>query len=99
MRQNCWEFKQCGREVDGKKVKELGICPATTEERLDGVHGGENAGRACWVVAGTFCKGQVQGTFAQKYENCEICDFYKKVKEEENSSYQLSILLLNKLRN
>jgi hypothetical protein len=25
---NWWEFKKCGREVGGSKVKELGFCPA-----------------------------------------------------------------------
>jgi len=96
---NCWEFKKCGREEGGAKVSEFGVCPSVTEKRLDGVHGGKNAGRACWVVAGSMCGGKLQGTFAQKYENCQLCDFYQKVKEEEGAGYQLSITLLNKLRN
>jgi hypothetical protein len=25
---NCWEFKNCGREIGGIKVKEMGVCPA-----------------------------------------------------------------------
>lgn len=98
MKQNCWEFKKCGREPGGKNAVELGVCPATEDERLHGVHEGKNAGRACWVMAGTLCGGKVQGTFAQKYSNCEICDFYKKVKEEENGTYQMSIVLLNKIK-
>jgi hypothetical protein len=44
------------------------------------------------------CGGKVQGTFAQKYENCELCDFFRSVKEEEGPAYQLSIILLNKLK-
>jgi len=40
---NCWEFKQCGREPGGLLSDELGVCPASTETRLDGVHGGKNA--------------------------------------------------------
>lgn len=98
MKQNCWEFKKCGREPGGKNVQEFGICPATTDERLKGVHGGKSAGRACWVLAGTLCGGNVQGTFAQKYKNCEVCDFFKKVRQEENGGYQMSIVLLNKLK-
>lgn len=31
----------------------------------------------CWQVAGTFCGGQVQGAFAQKYGNCSACEVYK----------------------
>ena len=96
-KQNCWEFKKCGREPNGAKVAELGICPSTTEKRLDGIHGGKNAGRACWVIAGTLCKGEVQGTFAKKYENCSKCDFYIKVHSEENHHFQLSSVLLSNL--
>lgn len=96
---NCWEYKKCGRETGGMRAQELGICPATQEYRLDGVHGGLFAGRSCWVLAGTLCSGQVQGTFAQKYKNCELCDFYKNVKQEEFPQFQLSALLLAKLKN
>jgi hypothetical protein len=95
---NCWEFKQCGRQPGGPKVSELGLCPATTEEKLDGAHDGTNAGRSCWVVAGTFCKGQVQGSFAQKFKNCEICDFYQAVRKEENPHFQYSAMLLKRLK-
>lgn len=95
---NCWEFKNCGREPNGSKVDELGICPSSTEKALDGVHGGKNAGRACWVVAGTMCKGKLQGTFAQKYNSCMECDFCKTVKKEEDANLVMSIVLLNKLR-
>lgn len=95
---NCWEFKGCGRHTGGAHEKDLGICPATTEAKLNGVHEGKNAGRACWVVAGTMCGGKVQGSFAQKYENCENCDFYKLVKSEQNGNYELSIVLLRRLK-
>jgi len=77
---NCWEFKKCGREPGGSRA-ELGVCPSATMEKLNGTHGGINSGRACWVVAGTMCSGEVQGVFAKKYENCEKCDFYKLVIE------------------
>ncbi len=94
---NCWEFKKCGREPGGAKVNELGVCPATIEVKLHGTHGGKNAGRACWVVAGSMCGGKVQGTFAQKYGNCVKCDFFQKLKEEEGVHYELSATLLAKL--
>lgn len=91
---NCWEFKKCGREPGGAKVKELGICPAAQESSFNGIFGGKNSGRACWVVAGTFCKGEVQGSFAQKFKNCANCDFFKKVQEEESPHFQpVSVLL------
>lgn len=95
---NCWEFKQCGRESGGSNARQLGICPAFKENRLNGAHEGSNAGRSCWVVSGTLCGGEVQGTFAKKFRNCEICDFYRNVKQEENTRFQLSAVLLAKIR-
>jgi diguanylate cyclase (GGDEF)-like protein len=31
----------------------------------------------CWQVAGTFCNGEVQGYFANKYGNCSECEVYQ----------------------
>jgi two-component system NtrC family sensor kinase len=31
----------------------------------------------CWQIAGTFCGGEVQGAFAQKYKTCSECEVYK----------------------
>ena len=67
IRTPCWEFMKCRRDVNSE-VK----CPAYP-----------NFGRACWVVAGTFCEGKVQGTFAQKYEDCRKCDFFKTVSHKQ----------------
>jgi len=80
---NCWEWKKCGRQPGGPKVAELGICPAASERRTNGVNSGVNGGRACWFVAGTLCEGKVQGTFAAKLSSCTECDFYKLVAREE----------------
>jgi len=95
---NCWEFKKCGRQPGGHKEKELGTCPVTIHGDLDGAHEGKNGGRACWVISGTLCKGETQGTFANKYKNCEICDFYQRVRKEEGPNFVYSIVLLGKLR-
>ena len=83
-KQNCWEFFNCGRKVGGRNVKQLGICPATKEQKMDTIHSGKNAGRACWIVAGTFCSGKKQGHYADKIINCEKCDFYKDVMKNED---------------
>jgi len=98
LKKNCWEVMECGREPGGKNVKRRGVCPAATDERLNGLHGGKNAGRACWVIAGTFCEGKVQGTFAQKYQDCTQCDFFRQVKMAEGSDYQTSLVILKKLK-
>jgi len=85
---NCWEFKKCGREPGGYKVSEFGICPVALEDRTDGVHDGKHAGRACWVIAGTFCSGKIQGSSASKLDTCMKCDFYKQVLDEEKLNFQ-----------
>jgi hypothetical protein len=83
MKMNCWEFKKCGRQPGGPKAAELGVCPAAVSAVLNGAHGGQNAGRACWVVAGSLCGGKIQGTYAKKLLNCWRCEFMNKVKQEE----------------
>lgn len=31
----------------------------------------------CWLIAGTFCRGQVQGKFARKLKDCRLCEVYQ----------------------
>lgn len=84
MKQNCWEFKKCGRD----RSNELGICPAVTELSADGANNGKNGGRICWAVDRTYCNGQSQGTYAQKVIMCRACDFRWLVHEEERADFQ-----------
>jgi hypothetical protein len=97
MKQNCWEYKKCGREPGGATTNEFGVCPAASDTRLDGVHYGKNFGRTCWIIGGTYCKGEIQGTFAKKFRNCMNCDFYQLVQKEEFPGFMLTPLLLKKL--
>jgi hypothetical protein len=87
---NCWEVQQCGREPGGERAAELGICPAADAQHVDGVNGGCNGGRFCWAVAGTFCGGTVQGTFAQKALSCMECHFYRRVVSEQGKELILN---------
>ena len=95
---NCWQHKRCGRELGGLKSGALGVCPASLEVRLDATHQGKNGGRACWIVAGSLCGGELQGTFAQKFQSCKDCDFYLAVKKEEGPAFVLSATLLSKIK-
>jgi hypothetical protein len=87
-KKNCWEFKNCGRQPGGAKVSELGVCPAATDTSNDGKNNGKNAGRCCWRIAGTFCDGKIQGSWASKIINCANCDFFKQVQQEEGENFQ-----------
>lgn len=85
-KKNCWEYMACGREPGGRNAKELGVCPASVALLYDGTNGGTNAGRFCWLVAGTFCNGAAQGTFAAKVKDCLKCPFFMVVAREEGES-------------
>jgi hypothetical protein len=63
----CWELKNCGRTPGGKNVAELGVCPAHPAH-----------GHSCWIIAGTFCGGEVQGTYAKKMGTCLACEVYRR---------------------
>lgn len=85
---NCWEFKKCGREPDGLKVSELGVCPAAAEKKYTGLNKGKRGGRVCWAIVGTLCGGRVQGVFAEKVTNCINCDFYNYVEMQEGQDFR-----------
>ena len=83
LKQNCWEFLKCGREPGGEKADKSGICPASTDTSVDGLNGGKNGGRMCWTISGTFCEKKIHGIFAKRQLSCRSCNFFKKVKKEE----------------
>ena len=95
---NCWEYMKCGRGPNGAKARKMGVCPAASEKRLDRTHGGINSGRACWVVAGTYCGGTIQGSFARKQVACWRCDFYNNVRNEEGTGIKSTSSLLKRLK-
>lgn len=37
----------------------------------------------CWLVAGTYCRGEVQGRFAQKIGDCARCEVYQEAVEHD----------------
>jgi hypothetical protein len=86
---NCWEIKQCGREPGGVRVSKLGVCPAARDRSFNGTNRGENAGRYCWRIAGTFCEGKSEGSFTDDLMSCAYCEFYRSVQEEEGDDLQL----------
>jgi len=94
---NCWEFNKCGREAGGVNSEKLGICPAALTAEADGSNRGCNGGRVCWVLAGTMCKGEIQGTFAEKLKSCIQCEFYKKVREEEGFKFDMGTDVLTRI--
>ena len=76
-KQNCWEYMKCGRGSGGEMVAELGICRAASDEFFNGANGGENGGRICFAVAGTFSNNVAQCSCLEKLASCEDCSFFK----------------------
>jgi hypothetical protein len=76
-RQNCWEYMNCGREPGGDKTAEFGICRVASAKHLNETNSGLNGGRVCFAIVGSFCEGEIQGTFAKKFSSCRDCEFYK----------------------
>ncbi len=85
---NCWQYKRCGRGPGDSNSQGLGVCPAASEPQNNDIHQGLNAGRSCWVVSGTLCDDDVQGSFASKVKSCMDCDFYRLVASEEGDSFE-----------
>ena len=38
----------------------------------------ENPDLRCWMISGTFCRDEIQGSFHEKIEACRKCNFYQK---------------------
>lgn len=90
-KQNCWEFKKCGREPGGTKVEKEGVCPAAVFEAADGFCGGKNGGRACTYIVGTLCSADVCNIYdlTKKEKFCADCEFYKELKKEHGNEMSL----------
>ncbi len=73
----------CGRGPGGNWVEEIGLCPAAADVECDGLNSGTNVGRLCRAIAGIYCGGEVQGTFANEHSSCAKCAVFLRVREEE----------------
>ncbi len=94
MKKNCWEVKGCGQKRGGNGKNTL-KCPVPDMATSDGINGGQNAGRICWLIANTMCKGNAEeATFEEMFNTCVECDFYRLVREEEGKSMMFSIEML-----
>lgn len=59
------------------KNPELGKCWEVSNCNNTKCPAYKNEDRRCWHTAGTFCKGEVQGAFAQKLGTCKKCEVYQ----------------------
>lgn len=40
-----------------------------------------NSDLRCWMISGTHCRDEIQGSFAEKIHACRTCDYYKEMQE------------------
>lgn len=90
-RQNCWEFKKCGRQPGGENVAKDGVCPAAVFELADGFCEGKNGGRACSYIIGTLCSKDVCkiDDVLEKQRICSECEFYRQLKKDHGNEISL----------
>lgn len=82
-KQNCWEFMKCGRGPDDQREEGKETCPVAAATEADGLAGGVNGGRLCWVVADTCCRHLIKCSDTHHESSCFSCEFRYKVQVEE----------------
>jgi hypothetical protein len=88
---NCWDYKKCCKEIDSKINNNNHLCPVKKERTANGLNGGINGGRICWVIMDTNSKKKAQ-------TKCFQCEFHYKVKAEEgllNNCNAIGTYLIN----
>jgi hypothetical protein len=74
---------QCGREPGGKYKNKYETCPVSTKAVANGLNGGENGGRICWIIAESGCKCKVKCSVRNVRHSCFQCEFRYKIMAEE----------------
>ncbi len=80
---NCWEVMKCGKGPEVSKANPLGICPVASTISANGLNGGVNGGRICWVIADIHCENKTMCSCIQGASDFFKCEFYNRVKKEE----------------
>jgi hypothetical protein len=73
---NCWDFKKCCDNLLSPHASEGIVCQVKKEFLANGLNGGINGGRLCWVIMDSHCRKKAQTA-------CFQCEFYSKVMAEE----------------
>ena len=95
---NCWEFMKCGNESEGDKTDKLERYPVASESLANGLNGGVNGGRICWVIAEIYCGRRESLPHLQQKHACFSCEFRCKVMAEEgllSSAKEIGSYLMN----
>jgi hypothetical protein len=80
---NCWDFMKSGKGPSGNRSEKYDVCPIASESAANGLNGGENGGRICWIIAENGCKCNVKCSVRNIGHSCFQCEFRYKVMAEE----------------
>ncbi len=80
---NCWEYMECGRGPGGFGTHEAGVCNIAKEIAANGLNGGVNGGRLCWLIAEKCSSEEVKCSNYHNKNSCFSCKFRYKVSAEE----------------
>ena len=72
---NCWEFMKCGKGPDTAGSNGHDICSVASAVIADGLNGGDNGGRICWVIAENYFKGSIHCSEKRIIHSCYACEF------------------------
>lgn len=74
---------KCG---EGNGIYDAGhksACPIANNKTANGLNGGVNGGRICWVIADSCCNEQIPCITNKRKDPCFSCEFRYKVMNEE----------------
>ncbi len=60
----------------GRKIDPCWIAKECPKDRMEECPAHPGLGDSCWMVTGTKCGGETQGSYHEKMEGCRRCDFY-----------------------
>ncbi len=79
---NCWEYMECGYEIGGHNANESDVCPVAAETAANGLNGGDNGGRLCWLIFDN-CNQDIRCSGSGHKSSCCDCEFKSQVFMEE----------------
>jgi len=80
---NCWDYMKCGKGPDENGKNKFIMCPVVFHEAANGLNGGVNGGRLCWLVASKKKYGEMKHLNQKRTDPCFFCEFHYKVMAEE----------------
>ena len=80
---NCWDYMKCGKGPGGEKTDKCATCPVASETLANGLNGGLNGGRICWIIAENNCIEDLKCSNLHHKSSCYSCEFRYKVTMEE----------------